>query len=324
MDASANRPDTYVPLHSPTRAGEQQRGFMRPSELILAAPTPRLLLHSVYMQRSIVLDQLPAWQIGRSKDCDIVLPDRWCSRRHIRIERQADHRYCLTDLKSMNGTFVGNNRIQTPYILRHGDRISIGESELEYIDLRDVPGPYPYTHHSGESKGQVTVLMTHSSRTQGEMWRELLNSQSISTIWATSHFELEKIIAHLESLNCNINLLLLDLGMPKTNPYNFCRQYRQRYPQMNVILLSGMRTRVHESECKWAVNQGAMALFGGLPRENMLGELTNITERLQTIAKALGWTYFNPEALTSTLLKLQDAVDTEMPGIVLENRCMDE
>ncbi len=144
MDASANHPGTYVPhLQSPTRSGEQQRGFMRPSELILAAPTPRLLLHSIYMQRSIVLDQLPVWQIGRSKDCDIVLPDRWCSRHHICIERQADHRYRLTDLKSMNGTFIGNNRIHAPHVLKHGDRISIGESELEYIDLRDVPSPDP-------------------------------------------------------------------------------------------------------------------------------------------------------------------------------------
>lgn len=313
MDASANPRGTYIPhLQTPTRFGEQQRGFMRPSELILAAPTPRLLWHSVYMQRSIVLDQLPVWQVGRSKDCDIILPDRWCSRHHLRIQRQADHRYLLTDLGSMNGTFIGNHRLREPYLLKHGDCITIGESELEYIDLRDGTSPYP----SPESKGQVTVLMTHSSRTQGEMWRELLNSQGISTVWATSHFELENIIAYVESLNCKISLLLLDLGMPKTNPYEFCRQYRQRYPEMNVILLSGMRTRVHESECKWAVNQGAMALFAGLPRENLFAELTSITERLQTIAQAMKWPYFNPEALTSTLLKLQDAVDTQISGIV--------
>lgn len=317
MDASANHPGTYVPhLQSPTRSGEQQRGFMRPSELILAAPTPRLLLHSIYMQRSIVLDQLPVWQIGRSKDCDIVLPDRWCSRHHIRIERQADHSYRLTDLKSMNGTFIGNSPIHAPHILKHGDCISIGESELEYIDLRDAASLHSYTNHSHESKGQVTVLMTHSSRTQGEMWREVLNSQGISTIWATSHFELEKIIAHVESLNCKISLLLLDLGMPKTNPYDFCRQYRQHYPEINVILLSGMRTHVHASECKWAVNQGAMALFAGLPHNNIFSELTSITERLQTIAQALEWPYLDSEALTSTLLKLQNAVDMEMSGIV--------
>lgn len=318
MDASANHPGTYVPhLQSPTRSDEQQRGFMRPSELILAAPTPRLLLHSIYMQRSIVLEQLPVWQIGRSKDCDVVLPDRWCSRHHVRIERQADHRYLLTDLGSMNGTFIGNHRLREPYLLKHGDCITMGESELEYIDLRDVPSPHPSTNPSPESKGQVTVLMTHSSRTQGEMWREVLNSQGISTIWATSHFELEKIIAHVESLNCKISLLLLDLGMPKTNPYEFCRQYRQHYPGINVILLSGMRTRVHESECKWAVSQGAIALFAGLPRENMFSELTSITERLQTIAQAIGWPYLNSETLTSTLLKLQDAVDMEMSGTVL-------
>lgn len=318
MDASANRPSTYAPhLQSLTRSlGESPQGFVRPTELMLAAPTPRLLFHSIYMQRSIVLDQLPVWRIGRSKNCDIVIPDRWCSRAHIVIERKPDHRYQLTDLKSMNGTFVGNTRIQEPYTLRHGDCIAIGKSELEYIDLRDTPDPHPYTHHCHESYGQATVLMTHSSRTQGEMWRELLNSQGISTIWAASHFELETIIAHVESLNCKISLLLLDLGMPKTNPYDFCRQCRQVYPEKQVILLSGMRTQVHDSECRWAVSQGAMALFAALPRQNMLADLKSITERLQTISKAIEWPHLNSEALTSTLMKLQDSVDTEMSGLL--------
>lgn len=312
MESPSKKSDTYVPeFQKPTGSSQGAKGFIRPVELILAAPVPRVLLHSPYMQRSIVLSQQQEWTIGRSKDCGIVLPDRWASRHHSIIRVDPQKGYYLVDNKSMNGSFVNNQRVEQSYFLKHGDRIMVGETELEFVWLKSESVPPPSPH---ESK---FILMTHSSRTQGEMWRELLNSQGLSTTWATSHFELEQVMAHIESLNGSPNLLLLDLGMPKTNPYDFCRRYHETYPDLQVILLSGMRQSVHDSECKWAINQGATALLPGLPRENLFADLTRITERLQTIFKCLAWDQINAEALTSTLLKLQEAVDSELSGIIL-------
>lgn len=312
MESPPKKSDTYVPeRQKPTGSTQGAKGFIRPVELILAAPIPRVFLHSPYMQRSIVLTQRQEWSIGRSKDCDIVLPDRWASRHHSIIRVDPQKGYHLVDNKSMNGSFVNNQRVFDPHLLKHGDRVMVGETELEFVWINSGTTPPPTCN---ESK---CILMTHSSRTQGEMWRELLNSQGLSTIWATSHFELEKVMAHIESLNDSPDLLLLDLGMPKTNPYDFCRRYHETYPNLQVILLSGMRQLVHDSECKWAMNQGATALLPGLPRENLFGDLTRITERLQTIFKGIDWHQMNAEALTSTLLKLQEAVDSDLSGIIL-------
>lgn len=70
------------------------------------------------------LDQIPA-VIGRSSECDIVLPKRQISRRHAQIE-QDDDGYLLRDLGSKNGTYVNGDRVRgEPYRLQDGDEIQI-------------------------------------------------------------------------------------------------------------------------------------------------------------------------------------------------------
>jgi ABC-type multidrug transport system ATPase subunit len=68
--------------------------------------------------------------VGRDPQCDIALPSPLVSRRHAQIERtsQGD---VLTDLGSMNGTFVNGQRI-TRHILRQGDVVQIGPFRLPY------------------------------------------------------------------------------------------------------------------------------------------------------------------------------------------------
>jgi hypothetical protein len=63
--------------------------------------------------------------IGRSVDCDIVLPKRQVSRYHARIERD-DSGYLLRDLGSKNGTYVNGQEVRgDPYRLKDGDEIQI-------------------------------------------------------------------------------------------------------------------------------------------------------------------------------------------------------
>jgi DNA-binding response OmpR family regulator len=61
--------------------------------------------------------------IGRSKDCDIVLPERQVSRYHIRIERSKNG-FLVRDLGSKNGTVVNKQKVtETPIDLHDGDEI---------------------------------------------------------------------------------------------------------------------------------------------------------------------------------------------------------
>jgi predicted component of type VI protein secretion system len=71
-----------------------------------------------------ILDQ-DRTTIGRSSDCDIVLPKRQVSRYHARIERN-DGSYVLWDLGSKNGTYVNGHKVGAePYRLQDGDEIQI-------------------------------------------------------------------------------------------------------------------------------------------------------------------------------------------------------
>ncbi len=68
--------------------------------------------------------------IGRLAECDVVIADPGASRRHARIRFQ-DGVYLLTDLGSTNGTQVNGELVQE-HPLSDGDRITIGETVLEF------------------------------------------------------------------------------------------------------------------------------------------------------------------------------------------------
>jgi hypothetical protein len=68
--------------------------------------------------------------IGRSKECDIRLPDPNVSRRHAEL-RQEGSAYWILDLGSTNGLTV-NGRRQQRAQLQHDDRITVGSTELVF------------------------------------------------------------------------------------------------------------------------------------------------------------------------------------------------
>ena len=68
--------------------------------------------------------------IGRRDSNDLVLDDDGASRVHAYISYER-HRHVIRDAGSLNGTFVNKKPIEK-YILRHGDKITIGSSTLVY------------------------------------------------------------------------------------------------------------------------------------------------------------------------------------------------
>ncbi|MFP5225471.1 MAG: FhaA domain-containing protein [Actinomycetota bacterium] len=68
--------------------------------------------------------------LGRSEGNDIVIPDQGVSRRHAEIRKEGDE-WVIIDLGSTNGTEI-NGKPVNRHRLAHGDRLTLGESHLEF------------------------------------------------------------------------------------------------------------------------------------------------------------------------------------------------
>ena len=69
--------------------------------------------------------------IGRAEENELQLPDPKASRHHARVHREGAV-FVLNDLGSANGTRVNGILVTDPHPLEHGDRITIGDTELTY------------------------------------------------------------------------------------------------------------------------------------------------------------------------------------------------
>lgn len=78
-------------------------------------------------QEFIVTDHLT---FGRASSCDVTLDDTYLSQVHMRVSVRGPATV-VEDLGSTNGTYVNNNRIESPVKVAMGDQIRIGETVME-------------------------------------------------------------------------------------------------------------------------------------------------------------------------------------------------
>jgi hypothetical protein len=69
--------------------------------------------------------------LGRSRDCDIVLPDSNISRHHAEI-RPTDEGWEIVDLGSTNGVIVDGRRARDSMALRGGEQIELGTTKMRF------------------------------------------------------------------------------------------------------------------------------------------------------------------------------------------------
>jgi Nif-specific regulatory protein len=69
--------------------------------------------------------------MGRETSANLCIAESAISRRHSKLERLNDN-YVITDLDSLNGTFVNDVPIKSR-VLQHGDRIRVGESQFLFL-----------------------------------------------------------------------------------------------------------------------------------------------------------------------------------------------
>jgi DNA-binding NtrC family response regulator len=79
--------------------------------------------------------------LGRSRQCEVMLPDDSVSRLHASIRRDGE-RYRVLDLQSTAGTFLGGSRISDAF-LRPGDQLRLGNVELSFVPRDRQPELLP-------------------------------------------------------------------------------------------------------------------------------------------------------------------------------------
>jgi pSer/pThr/pTyr-binding forkhead associated (FHA) protein len=70
--------------------------------------------------------------VGRHPDSDIFLDDISVSRRHATFTRTPNG-YVISDLGSLNGSYVNRDRIDSDVILSGGDEVQIGKYRLIFF-----------------------------------------------------------------------------------------------------------------------------------------------------------------------------------------------
>lgn len=107
-----------------------------------------------YANQHWVIDQDEV-TIGRDDICNIVLPERQISRQHIRIYK-GESQYFLEDLKSRNGTWINNQKIEGTRELNDGDEIHIALAvKLQFIGS-GATAPLPFELPENLS-GRLTI-----------------------------------------------------------------------------------------------------------------------------------------------------------------------
>ena len=92
---------------------------------------PRLAAISGKLKGAIFAINEETLVVGRETAANLCMADASVSRRHCKIEKNDDG-FVLTDLDSLNGTFVNDLPIRTR-LLDHGDRVRIGDSQFLFL-----------------------------------------------------------------------------------------------------------------------------------------------------------------------------------------------
>ncbi len=117
--------------------------------------------------------------IGRASSNQIVIRDQQASRHHAKIF-WTDSTWVLSDLGSVNGTFLNQNRIEDHQVLRDGDTIQVGGCEITFSSQipglsHPVDGPVQSVSNSDDQMtleidaGTITERRRHSAYLSGEL-----------------------------------------------------------------------------------------------------------------------------------------------------------
>jgi adenylate cyclase len=106
---------------------------MQKTQNLAVSSYPYLLITTNRGVGKFPLFKQSSWKIGRGKDNDIPLAGKSTSRHHAMLQATDSNRFLLIDLGSSNGSFINSRRVVKPTSLKNGDRITIGDTYIDFF-----------------------------------------------------------------------------------------------------------------------------------------------------------------------------------------------
>jgi hypothetical protein len=131
------QPDDEEPVSAPVEAPAQSGRTMvyssaeRLAEPLEERPRARARTAALLVDGRRVVIGPEGATIGRGRQADVVLNDPNVSRQHAEI-RPRGGSWVITDLRSTNGSQLNGRRIEGPEVLRPGDEIELGASQITF------------------------------------------------------------------------------------------------------------------------------------------------------------------------------------------------
>lgn len=136
-------PVVRAPLPSVPPAAEQRPPLLR-APVSIITPVSELELR----EGSILIGRLP--------ECDVMIDDGLVSRMHGRLSVR-DESVVVEDLHSTNGIYVNGTRIMHSALLREGDRLLIGTTEISLFEARPNARVAPLRPRRDEFRASVSI-----------------------------------------------------------------------------------------------------------------------------------------------------------------------
>jgi pSer/pThr/pTyr-binding forkhead associated (FHA) protein len=98
--------------------------------------------------------------IGRAEALPMQILDDMVSRKHLRIRYDKDtNQYYAEDMNSKHGVTINDKKINSPTVLREGDRILIGQTSLLFTneDFNDSESALEHYKKIGERQRPTMI-----------------------------------------------------------------------------------------------------------------------------------------------------------------------
>lgn len=270
-----------------------------------ATPTPQLIL----VQAEIDLTAQKTWTLGRSSINSIVLSETSVSRHHAKLEVVGNRHCYFVDLNSSNGSQVNGQRVVKPLLLKHGDVITIGSTDLRFH--------FPFVTHAGSTLPHrpPQVFMIQESAIQGIIWQEIFCSQGFDVRWVSPTADLQPYFSADVGENMLPDLFLIDLVAFTGDALAFCAWCSEQHPGLPLFLSLNAEASAETFEFVSSTFTGRGQILSALPSQDLCQNIDTFADQLRRVLAEVDDCCLDMKELQSVLNTLDNTLErTSLSG----------